>query len=80
MSIVAERHLDLASLQTAWRGLNKLVPQNQLEVTLVPLNRENLKSYEGKQIAVQGTLYHAHTGHHHTLVLIEIKRIENVSK
>jgi HTH-type transcriptional regulator/antitoxin HigA len=26
MSIVAELHLDLASLQTAWRGLNKLVP------------------------------------------------------
>ncbi|MBI5918371.1 MAG: DUF4431 domain-containing protein [Nitrosomonadales bacterium] len=54
--------------------------QNQLEVTLVPLKKENLKSHEGKQIAVQGTLYHAHTGHHHTQVLIEIKRIENVSK
>lgn len=26
MSIVAERHLDLASVQTAWQGLNKLVP------------------------------------------------------
>ena len=26
MSIVAERHIDLASLQTAWQGLNKLVP------------------------------------------------------
>ena len=54
--------------------------QNQLEVTLVPLKKENLKSYEGKQTAVQGTLYHAHTGHHHTPVLIEITRIENVSK
>ncbi len=54
--------------------------QNQLEVTLVPLKKENLKSYEGKQIVVQGTLYHAHTGHHHTPVLIEIKQIENTSK
>ena len=54
--------------------------QNQLVVTLVPLNHENLKSYEGKQIAVQGTLYHAHTGHHHTPVLIEIKRIENANR
>jgi len=54
--------------------------QNQLEVTLVPLNKENLKNYEGKPIAVQGTLYHAHTGHHHTPVLIEIRRIEIVSK
>lgn len=26
MSIVAERHLDLALVQTAWQGLNKLVP------------------------------------------------------
>ena len=26
MSIVAEHHLDLASVQSAWQGLNKLVP------------------------------------------------------
>ena len=26
MSIVTERHLDLASVQSAWQGLNKLVP------------------------------------------------------
>ncbi len=26
MSIVAERHLDLASVPSAWQGLNKLVP------------------------------------------------------
>lgn len=26
MSIVAEGHLDLASVQSAWQGLNKLVP------------------------------------------------------
>lgn len=26
MSIVAERHLDLALVQSAWQGLNKLVP------------------------------------------------------
>ncbi|OGS90965.1 MAG: hypothetical protein A2Z95_06815 [Gallionellales bacterium GWA2_60_18] len=26
MSIVAERHLDLASVQSAWQDLNKLVP------------------------------------------------------
>ena len=54
--------------------------QNQLEVTLVPFKKQNLKNYEGKKIVVQGTLYHAHTGHHHTPVLIEIKRIKNVSK
>ena len=26
MNLVAERHLDLASVQSAWQGLNKLVP------------------------------------------------------
>lgn len=54
--------------------------QNQREVTLVPLGKENLKDYEGNQIMVQGTLYHAFNGHHHTPVLIEIKHIENASK
>jgi len=30
MNIVVERHLDLASVQTAWQGLNKLVPLGQI--------------------------------------------------
>jgi HTH-type transcriptional regulator / antitoxin HigA len=30
MNTVAERHLDLASVQTAWQGLNKLVPLGQI--------------------------------------------------
>ena len=30
MNIVAERHLDIASVQTAWQGLNKLVPLGQI--------------------------------------------------
>ncbi len=30
MNTVAERHLDLASVQTAWQGLNKLVPVGQI--------------------------------------------------
>ena len=30
MSTVAERHFDLASVQTAWQGLNKLVPLGQI--------------------------------------------------
>ncbi|ATG89166.1 DUF4431 domain-containing protein [Methylomonas koyamae] len=54
--------------------------QNQREITLVPQGKENLKVYEGKQIMVQGTLYHAFTGHHHTPVLIEIRHIENAHK
>jgi len=30
MNTVAERHLDLALVQTAWQGLNKLVPLGQI--------------------------------------------------
>ena len=30
MNTVTERHLDLASLQTAWRGLNKIVPLEEI--------------------------------------------------
>jgi hypothetical protein len=51
--------------------------QNQREITLVPLGKENLKNYNEKQITVKGRLYHAHTGHHHTPVLIKIMHIEN---
>ncbi len=54
--------------------------QNQLEVTLVPLSNESLKDYTEKQVAVHGELFHAHTGHHHTPVLIEIRRIEKLDK
>lgn len=54
--------------------------QNQRELTLVPLGKENLKDYEENQIMVQGALYHAFNGHHHTPVLIEIKHIENARK
>jgi hypothetical protein len=54
--------------------------KNQHEVTLIPFVKENLKDYEGKRIMVQGTLYHAHTAHHHTPILIEVKRIKSVSR
>jgi hypothetical protein len=49
--------------------------QNQSEITLVPQNNENLRDYAGKQIMVEGTLFHAHTAHHHTKILISIKKI-----
>jgi hypothetical protein len=50
--------------------------QNQLVVTLVPLHNTNIKKHLGKKVSVQGTLFHAQTGHHHTPVLIEVLRIE----
>jgi hypothetical protein len=49
--------------------------QNQSEITLVPQNKENLGDYAGKQIMVEGTLFPAHTAHHHTKILMSIKKI-----
>lgn len=54
--------------------------QDQSEVTLVPLNKENLTQFMGRQVLVEGKLFHAHTGHHHTSVLIEINRIKIETK
>ena len=48
------------------------------EIQVVPLGEEDLKSvdkYLDKRIKIEGTLFSALTGHHHTEVLIEVKRI-----
>ena len=48
------------------------------EIQVVPLGEEDLKSlkkYLDKHIKIQGTLFSALTGHHHTEVLIEVKSI-----
>ncbi|HSE23684.1 MAG TPA: DUF4431 domain-containing protein [Pyrinomonadaceae bacterium] len=34
----------------------------------------------GKRVEVHGTLFHAHTGHHHTRVLIEVESIRAVPR
>jgi len=50
--------------------------KNQLELTLVPLGKIEVINYMGKQVTVHGKLFHAHTGHHHTPVLVEVLSIE----
>ena len=50
--------------------------KNQLELTLVPLGKVKFKNHIGKQVTVHGKLFHAHTGHHHTSVLVEVLSIE----
>lgn len=35
-----------------------------------------VKKYSGKKIKVTGTLFHAHTAHHMTKVLLQVQRIE----
>jgi len=50
--------------------------RNQDEVTLVPPKGVNFGIYAGKKVSLQGSLFHAHTGHHHTPVLMQVVLIE----
>lgn len=38
------------------------------------------KGYVSKQVVVSGTLFHAHTGHHRTRVLLEVSEIRLLKK
>jgi hypothetical protein len=48
---------------------------NQREITLVP-NWKHIKPYLGRHVEVTGTLFGAVTGHHHTDVLMSVKKIK----
>lgn len=50
---------------------------NVLEIQLVlnPEEVEIIKQYKNKRIKIQGTLFSAFTGHHHTEVLIVVDKI-----
>jgi Domain of unknown function (DUF4431) len=48
---------------------------NQHEITLIP-NWKHIKPYLGRRVEVTGTLSGALTGHHHTDVLMTVKRIK----
>lgn len=54
--------------------------KNQREITLVPSKAIELSMYAGKKATLQGTLFHAHTAHHHTAVLMQITNIMAYSK
>jgi hypothetical protein len=36
----------------------------------------SLKPFVGKRVIVQGSLFHAHTGHHHTKVLMSVSSVK----
>lgn len=54
--------------------------ENQTEVTLVPPRGVKLKTLAGKQVTVEGTLFHADNGHHNTTILMMVKRIDVARK
>jgi hypothetical protein len=45
--------------------------KGQRKITLVPSAGFNPPQYRGKIVTVEGTLFHAHTAHHHTPVLMQ---------
>lgn len=58
-------------------GINEEREKGQRKVTLVPSAGFNPPRYLGKVVTVEGTLFHAHTGHHRTPVLMQTMGIKN---
>jgi hypothetical protein len=49
--------------------------RGQISVTMVPMGAElQLSTYLNRHVRVQGKLFHASTGHHHTPLLLELEQ------
>jgi hypothetical protein len=44
-------------------------------VGLVNFSKANLIAHLGRRFMVEGTLFHSHTAHHHTKVLLEVQKV-----
>lgn len=49
--------------------------RNIKEIQLVFLDRQSWENDSSKRVIVGGRLFHAHSGHHHTKVLLEVDSI-----
>jgi len=58
-------------------GLSTSVENVRILQLVLPKSHKELI---GKKVIVKGTLFHAHTGHHHTDVLMDVQSIEGVVK
>lgn len=58
------------------------VPEKNVKLLqlVVENNDDWPKIKEGNYVRIIGTLFHAHTGHHHTRVLLMIKKLSVISK
>ncbi|CAN5187742.1 hypothetical protein BH11PSE11_BH11PSE11_19770 [soil metagenome] len=52
----------------------------QKQITLGGAAGIKLAAFSGKRVVARGTLFHAHTGHHHTPVLLSVQTIEKREK
>lgn len=51
---------------------------SKIQLALTEAQYVEFKGFRGKQVEVSGKLWHAHTGHHHTNVLITVTEIKDV--
>jgi hypothetical protein len=70
--ICTDRDPNSAGLNEAETGVTVV----QLVANTAEL-RQALQSALGRKVLVNGTLFHAHTGHHHTPVLLTLKRVRD---
>ncbi len=61
-------------------GINSKDERDQRLVTLVHASSTKLASYLGARVRVEGTLFHAHTAHHRTPILVEVSRITRLAR
>ena len=50
-----------------------------LQLILTPEEYKQFRRFVGRRARVRGTLTHAHTGHHHTPVLLDVSSIGSVN-
>ncbi|SRR5713226_8118465 len=56
---------------------NDQMAQTERRVTRITLVIDHsIKHLIGKRVMIEGTLFHAHTGHHHTKVLVTVSSIK----
>lgn len=64
----------------AGSGINEEAERVQRKVTLLPSAGFDPSKYLGKVVTVEGTLFHSHTGHHHTAVLMQTSGVKTGKK
>jgi hypothetical protein len=72
-----DKAVDVAATSGAMDEINAEAESGVLEVQLVldPKVMKKIKSRLGKRVTLRGTLFHAHTGHHHTRVLLTVQEV-----
>jgi len=55
--------------------INSESENDVLRVGLVNFSKVKLSAHLGKRVMLEGTLFHAHTGRHHSIILLNIHKV-----